>query len=224
MIDNLCMDKMIMTKWLKAGFIETGKLFPTNEGTPQGGIVSPVMCNMALDGMANMLKKNFPQQKGIHFIRYADDFIVTGHSKEILENDIKPAIAAFLRERGLELSQEKTRVTHITEGFDFLGQNMRKYPSGGRLKLLIKPAKKNIHSFLEEIRKVFRKSRSITQADLIKILNPKIRGWANYHRSVVSKETFSKIDHIIWHLCFRWAKRRHPDKSKGWVLEPTLNP
>jgi RNA-directed DNA polymerase len=90
--------------------------------------------------------------------------------------------------------------------------------------LLIKPAKKNIHSFLEEIRKVFRKARSITQADLIKILNPKIRGWANYHRSVVSKETFSRIDAVIWHLCFRWAKRRHPDKSKGWVLEQYFKP
>jgi RNA-directed DNA polymerase len=218
------MDKMIMTKWLKAGFIETGKLFPTNEGTPQGGISSPVMCNMALDGIADMLKKNFSQHKGIHFIRYADDFIVTGHSKEILENDIKLAITAFLRERGLELSQEKTRVTHITEGFDFLGQNVRKYPSRGKLKLLIKPAKKNIHSFLEEIRKVFRKARSTTQADLIKILNPKLRGWANYHRSVVSKETFARIDHVIWHLCFTWAKRRHPSKCKEWVMEHYFKP
>jgi RNA-directed DNA polymerase len=224
MTNNLCMDKEIMTKWLKAGFIETGKLFPTNEGTPQGGIVSPVMCNMVLDGIADMLKKNFPQHKGIHFIRYADDFIVTGHCKEILENNIKPAITAFLRERGLELSQEKTRVTHITEGFDFLGQNVRKYPSRGKLKLLIKPAKKNIHSFLDEIRKVFRKARSITQADLIKILNPKLRGWANYHRSVVSKETFTRIDHVIWRLCFTWAKRRHPGKGKRWVLEQYYKP
>jgi RNA-directed DNA polymerase len=171
-----------------------------------------------------MLKRNFPQHKGIHFIRYADDFIVTGHSKEILENDIKPAITAFLKQRGLELSQEKTRVTHITEGFDFLGQNVRKYPFQGKLKLLIKPAKKNIHSFLEEIRKVFRKARSTTQADLIKILNPKLRGWANYHRSVVSKETFTRIDAVIWHLCFRWAKRRHPGKGKRWVLEQYFKP
>ena len=224
MIDNLCMDKVIMTKWLKAGFIETGKLFPTTAGTPQGGISSPVMCNMTLDGIANMLKRNFPKHKGINFVRYADDFIVTGYSKEILENDIKPAITAFLKERGLELSQEKTRVTHISEGFDFLGQNVRKYPSQGKFKLLIKPAKKNIHSFLAEIRKVFRKARSTTQADLIKILNPKLRGWANYHRSVVSKETFTRIDDVIWQLCFRWAKRRHPGKGKRWVLEQYFKP
>jgi RNA-directed DNA polymerase len=216
---NICLDKMMMNKWLKAGFIETGKLFPTLEGTPQGGICSPIMCNMTLDGIELMLADNFKKHKGIHFIRYADDFIVTGHSKEILEEEIKPAITAFLKERGLELSQEKTKVTNITKGFDFLGQNVRKYPSKGKLKLLIKPSKKNIHSFLEGIRETFRKASSTTQAGLIKKLNPKIRGWANYHRSVVSKETFSSIDNEIWRLSFQWAKRRHPDKNMAWILQ-----
>lgn len=218
MSNNICLDKVIMNKWLKAGFIETGKLFPTTEGTPQGGLASPVMANMTLDGMADMLKKNFGKYSGLNFIRYADDFIVTGYSKEVLETEIKPAITAFLKERGLELSQEKTKVTHITEGFDFLGQNVRKYPSQGRLKLLIKPSKKSIHSFLEGIRKVFRKARSTTQTELIKILNPKIRGWANYHRGVVSKKTFQWIDEIIWHLTFGWAKRHHPAKNTNWIL------
>jgi RNA-directed DNA polymerase len=192
MSNNICTDKVVFNKWLKAGFIETGKLFPTIKGTPQGGIVSPVACNMTLDGIARMLKENFRKHKGIHFIRYADDFIVTGHSKETLENEIKPAITAFLKERVLELSQEKTKVTHITEGFNFLGQNVRKYPSQGKLKLLIKPSERNIHSFLEGIRKVLRNARSITQAGLIRLLNPKISGWANYHRSVVSKEVFKR--------------------------------
>jgi RNA-directed DNA polymerase len=218
MRNNICTDKAVMNKWLKAGFIETGKLFPTTEGTPQGGIISPVVCNMTLDGIAQMLKEKFSMYKGIHFIRYADDFIVTGHSKEILENEIKPAITAFLKQRGLELSQEKTKVTHIKDGFDFLGQNVRKYPSQGKLKLLIKPSEKNIHSFLEGIRKVIRKARSITQAAIIRQLNPKIRGWANFHRSVVSKEVFKKIDQQIWQLLFHWAKRRHPKKNTQWVL------
>ena len=146
-------------------------------------------------------------------------FIVTGHSKEVLETQIKPAITGFLKERGLELSQEKTTISHITNGFDFLGQNVRKYPSQGKLKLLIKPSEKNIHSFLEEVRRIFHKQRSITQAGLIKLLNPKIRGWANYHRSIVSKKTFTKIDNIIWQLTFQWAKRRHPKKNKSWVLQ-----
>lgn len=217
MSKNICTDKVIMNKWLKAGFIETGKLFPTTEGTPQGGIVSPVACNMTLDGIALMIKQNFSKYKGIHFIRYADDFIVSGHSKEILEDEIKPAITAFLKERGLELSQEKTKVTHITEGFDFLGQNVRKYLSQGKLKLLIKPSVKNIHTFLEGIRKTIRKARSITQAALIRQLNPKIRGWANYHRSVVSKDVFNKMDTEIWHVIFQWAKRRHPKKNRRWI-------
>lgn len=217
MHNNICTDKVVMNKWLKAGFIETGKLFPTTEGTPQGGIVSPVVCNMTLDGIARMLKENFNKYKGIHLVRYADDFIVTGHSKEILEKEIKPAITAFLKERGLELSQEKTKVTHITEGFDFLGQNVRKYPSQGKLKLLIKPSRKNIHSFLEGIRKVLRKARSTTQAGLIRLLNPKIIGWANFHRSVVSKEVFTKMDKKIWQLVFKWANRRHPNKTARWV-------
>jgi len=216
--NNICTDNVMLSKWLKAGFIETGKLFPTTEGTPQGGIVAPVVCNMTLDGIALMLKENFKKYKGIHFIRYADDFIVTGHAKEILENQIKPAITAFLKQRGLELSQEKTKVTHITEGFDFLGQNVRKYPAQGKLKLLIKPSEKNIHSFLQGIRKTIRNARSITQAGLIKQLNPRISGWANFHRSVVSKDAFKKMDKQIWQLIFLWAKRRHPKKNTEWIL------
>jgi len=219
MSKNICLDKVIMNKWLKAGFIETGKLFPTTAGTPQGGIVSPVMCNITLDGIERMLKNtSFRKRSGINFIRYADDFIVTGFTKEKLENEVKPAIAAFLKERGLELSQEKTKVTPITEGINFLGQNLRKYPSQGKLKLLIKPSEKNIHSFLEEIRKVFRKARSITQAGLIQQLNPKIRGWANYHRGVVSKAIFNKIDNTIWQLSLKWARRRHPKKNMQWIF------
>jgi RNA-directed DNA polymerase len=216
--NNISMDKSIMNKWLKAGFIDMGKLFPTIEGTPQGGLISPLMCNMALDGIGDLLKNKFNKQKGINFIRYADDFIVTCRYKETLEKEIKPAITDFLKQRGLELSQDKTRITHITEGFDFLGQNVRKYSSGNELKLLIKPSKKNIHSFLKDIRKVLRKARSITQSELIRILNPKIIGWGNYHKSVVSKETFTKIDNEIWKLTYQWAKRRHSKKTKPWIL------
>ncbi len=218
MSNNICLDKVMMNKWLKAGFIETHQLFPTTEGTPQGSIISPVMCNMALDGIADMLKENFRQYKGIHFIRYADDFIVTGRSEELLANEIKPAITAFLKERGLELSQDKTKVTHITEGFDFLGQNVRKYPSQGKQKLLIKPSEKNVHTFMENIRKVIRKTRCSTQAELIRQLNPKIRGWANYHRSAVAKKIFNRIDNEIWRLTLQWAKRRHPKKNMAWIL------
>jgi RNA-directed DNA polymerase len=218
MLDNICTDQQVLKKWLKAGFIETRKLFPTEEGTPQGGIISPTLCNMVLDGLEELLKKTFITKQGIHYVRYADDFVVTGRSKDLLENEIRSLIANFLKERGLELSNEKTKVTQITEGFDFLGQNIRKYACGkDRYKLLIKPSKKNVQTFLDGIRQVFREAGSMDQAALIRTLNPKIRGWANYHRSVVAKATFSKIYHIIWRETWRWAKRRHANKGNRWI-------
>ncbi|PNE59859.1 maturase [Paraburkholderia fungorum] len=145
--------------------------------------------------------------------RYADDFVVTGVSKEILEQNVLPAIKQFLIVRGLELSDEKTRVTHIADGFDFLGQNVRKY--GG--KLLIKPANKSAKALLEKVREIVKQNRSATQTNLILQLNPVIRGWAMYHRHVVSKSCFTSIDAHIWRLLWTWAMRRHPNKGAGWV-------
>jgi RNA-directed DNA polymerase len=120
----------------------------------------------------------------LNFIRYADDFIITSKSKELLEVEIKPLVEQFLQERGLELSPTKTVITHVEEGFDFLGQNVRRYPNG---KLLIKPSKKSVKTFLNGVRETIRAALGSTAADLIRELNPKIRGWANYHRHVVSK-------------------------------------
>lgn len=224
MLDNICTDTIILEKWLKAGYVETDKWFPTDHGTGQGGIISPVLCNMTLDGIASMLNSQFKGTKGIHFTRYADDFIITAHSKQLLEQEIKPALESFFKERGLELSPEKTIVTYITKGFDFLGQNVRKYPDHGKLKLLIKPADKSIHSFQQGIKQTLRKARHLTQAQLIKILNPKIRGWANYHRNVVSKVTFGKLDNFIWHSVYRWSRRRHPKKGSQWVMRKYFKP
>jgi RNA-directed DNA polymerase len=145
--------------------------------------------------------------------------VITGNSKELLENEIKPLVREFLAERGLTLSEEKTKVTHISEGFDFLGQNIRKYRCGKtNEKLLIKPAKKNVKAFLADIRKTIHTLRTAKQETLIKILNPKITGWANYHRHIVAKETFSKIDHSIWRALWNWARRRHPNKNRRWIF------
>ena len=145
---------------------------------------------------------------------YADDFFITGDSKQVLEEEVMPIVAGFLGERGLKLSAEKTVVTHIDCGFDFLGQNVRKYKG----KLLIKPAKERTLSFLREIREVIRRSGSLSVGELIALLSPKIRGWANYHRHVVSKQTFGSVDYQIWKALWRWAKRRHPNKGARWVL------
>jgi RNA-directed DNA polymerase len=230
MLHNICTDTKLLERWLKAGFVEKGTLFPTTEGCPQGGIISPVAANMVLDGLEDLLGSRYGSQKidgnrrriaknRVYFIRFADDFVVTGNSKALLEDEVKPLIGEFLAERGLELSEEKTKVTHISEGFDFLGQNIRKYRYGKpNEKLLIKPAGKNVKAFLEEIRDTIHTLRTAKQETVIKELNPKIIGWANYHRHIVAKDTFSKIDNSIWRALWKWARRRHPKKDRRWIF------
>jgi len=141
--------------------------------------------------------------------------MITGASKELLEKEAKPLVTAFLQERGLELSQEKTKITHIEDGFDFLGQNIRKYNG----KVLIKPSKKHVHTFLTDIRKVIKGHKQVKTVALINMLNPKIRGWALYHRHGSSKETLSHVDHAIFQTLWQWAKRRHPRKGKQWIKD-----
>lgn len=217
--EQIPMDKVILRKWLEAGYIDEGTLFESRAGTPQGGIASPVIANMALDGLEAAVHASIGVSKlarrsaKLNVIRYADDFVVTGASKEVLESVVLPAIRRFMAVRGLELSEEKTRITRITEGFDFLGQNVRKY--GG--KLLIKPARKSVSSLLEKVRGIIKGHASVTQRVLIQQLNPVIRGWAMYHRHIVAKATFSLIDSHIWQLLWRWALRRHPTKGARWV-------
>jgi RNA-directed DNA polymerase len=216
---HIPMDKKVLSGWLKAGYVESGKLFPTEAGTPQGGIASPTIANIALDGLEMVLTERFcstarsMNRFRVRLVRFADDFIITGNSKELLECEIKPCVEVFLAERGLELSQEKTKITHISEGFDFLGQNVRKYDG----KLLIKPSAKNVKAFLDKVREAIRVNRSAKQETLIGLLNPMIRGWANYHRHVVAKRAYTAVDHHIWQALWRWARRRHPNKSCGWV-------
>jgi RNA-directed DNA polymerase len=212
LLKNAPMDKVILTKWLKSGFVDKYVLYPTDEGVPQGGIISPVLSNLALDGLETELQKRYPQAK-VNLVRFADDFVTTGSSKELLENEIAPFIEEFLKERGLELSPEKSQITHIDEGFDFLGQNIRKYKG----KLLIKPARKNVKAMLDKVRKIIKTSGQMSVGQLIVRLNPIIRGWANYHRHVDSKRTFSKVYSAIFKALWHWAKRRHPNQSRKWI-------
>jgi len=214
------MDRIILRKWLKAGFMDKYILTPMEEGAPQGGPLSPVLANLTLDGLEGMLKQAFPrcQRKGatapkVNVVRYADDFIITGSSKELLEDEVKPLVEHFMRERGLELSQEKTVITHIEEGFDFLGQNVRKYHGT----MLIKPSQQNVLTFLDNVREIIKKNTSSTAGTLILQLNPVIRGWALYHRHVVSADIFKSVDDAIFKALWRWARRRHPKKRAPWV-------
>lgn len=212
LLDNIPMDKLILEKWLKAGYIEKTTFHSTEEGTPQGGIISPTLLVLTLTDLEQAVKNAAGSTDKVNIIVYADDFIITGASREILENKVKPAVISFLAQRGLTLSEEKTHITHIDDGFDFLGFNVRKY---GR-KLLIKPSKENVKSFLEKLRNTIRNSGCATTAELIGQLNPKIRGWSNYYRHVVSKRTFSFVDNCIFRMLWNWTKRRHPNKNAQW--------
>jgi RNA-directed DNA polymerase len=220
LLDNIPIDRRMLKIWLKSGYVHNGVFHKTNAGTPQGGIISPVLANMTLDGLAELLVAKTGRKRSlegrnnkVNLVRYADDFIITASSRELLEDKIKPVLIEFLTERGLTLSEEKTSITHIQEGFDFLGQNVRKYNET----LLIKPAKKSVLSLLSKTREIVKSNPTARTDSLIKMLNPVIRGWANYHQHVVSKETFSSVDHKIWGLLWTWANRRHPNKSKGWI-------
>jgi RNA-directed DNA polymerase len=206
------MDKRILAQWLKAGYMDRHVFYPTNKGTPQGGIASPVLMNLTLDGLELHLKLQFRKQK-VNVVRYADDFIVTGDSKELLENKIKPSVENFLQTRGLFLSKEKTHITHIKDGFDFLGFNIRKFGE----KLIIQPAKTNIKEVRTKIKTISRKFCQRKPEEIIKLLNLVIRGWANYYQHVNSVKTFSYLDHETWKILWHWAERRHPTKGKRWI-------
>ena len=221
-------DKKILHKWLKAGYVEKEVLFPSEKGTPQGSVISPTMANMTLDGMEMAIDKaakvkhwgtNLPKRRinpnHIHLVRYADDFIVTCTDRNILEQLIQPAIEEFLSERGLSLSAEKTFITHIEKGFDFLGQNIKKYNG----KLLIKPAEKNVKVFLDKVRVAIKEHRAAPAISVLRKLAPMIRGWAMYHRHIVAKQTFSKVDHEVWRMLWNWACRRHGNKSRMWIKQ-----
>ena len=220
LLDNVRMDTEILRKWLKAGYMEGKTLYPTEEGTPQGGIISPVLANLTLDGLETVALQVEPYRRvnlrpKINVVRYADDFIITGRSKEQLEEKVLPAIAAFLEERGLRLSPEKTKITHIESGFEFLGANVRKY---GR-KLLMRPSKDNVLGVLRDLRGLIRIQRAATALDLIHQLNSRLRGWANSQRHLVSSRVFRYVDKRIFETLWQWARRRHPQKGRNWVRQ-----
>ncbi len=147
LLENIPIDKQILRQWLKCGFVQHKKLFPTTDGTPQGEVASPTLANMTLDGLENAVKAASSPRDKVNFVRYADDFIVTASSRNHLENVIVPTIRAFLSKRGLKISDEKTRIVRIEQGFDFLGQNVRKY----RNKLITKPAKDSTNSSKKKV-------------------------------------------------------------------------
>ncbi|MDR5832842.1 group II intron reverse transcriptase/maturase [Caballeronia sp. LZ034LL] len=228
LLANVPMDKGVLQKWLKAGLIYDGQLQATTAGTPQGGIISPTLANVTLNGLERELITHLGAKFGIvkakrlkvNVVRYADDFVITGDSKEVLESEVRPWVETFLAVRGLQLSEAKTRITHIDEGFDFLGWNFRKY-SG---KLLIKPSKKNVQTFYRKVADTISGNKTVKQVDLIRLLNPMLRGWAQYHSPVVAKQAYTRMEYLIFGRLWRWSKRRHPQKNTAWVREKYFHP
>jgi RNA-directed DNA polymerase len=205
-------------QWLKAGVVENGRLSRAEEGTPQGGVASPLLLNIALHGMetaagARYGADTYAMTGSPVLIRYADDFVVHCHTRqEALE--IKARLAAWLAPRGLAFNDDKTRVVSLSEGYDFLGFNVRRYHG----KLLIKPSQAAVRRIRERLRTELYSLRGSNARAVIKRLNPIIRGWAAYYRTQVSAVTFGKLDHYLWRLTLRWAKVSHSTKPTHWVF------
>ncbi len=217
----------MIRQWLKAGVVEQGRLHRTEEGTPQGGVVSPVLLNVALHGMEKVAGARYTTGKQAGrimsgcpvLIRYSDDFVVLCHTRQEAF-EVKDRLAGWLAPRGLAFNEEKTRVVTLDEGFDFLGFNVRRY--GG--KPLIKPSKAAVRRLRERLRTELRSLRGSNAQAVIKRLNPIIRGWAAYYRTQVSAEVFSSLDHYLWRLTYKWARFSHQNKPKRWVTARYYGP
>ena len=213
--------RSLIAGWLRAGVVEQGRFAPTDEGTPQGGVVSPLLLNIALHGMEQAAGVSYRSlgTDGAQtvagtpaLVRYADDFVVMCHTRDQAEQAWR-RLGEWLAPRGLAINGDKTRIVHLSEGFEFLGFNVRRY--GG--KLLIKPSKAAVQRIRKRLTAELRALRGSNAAAVISTLNPIIRGWAAYYRGVVSKEVFAMVDHHLWQDTYRWALRSHPNKSKRWV-------
>lgn len=217
LIENIPMDKTILRKFLKAGFMEGQKVMPTTLGTPQGGVISPTLALMALSGLERYLRSRFKSRSSskVNIIAYCDDFIITAATKERLQEEVIPMVERFLKERGLTLSHKKTKVTHIKQGFDFLGHHIRRYSCG---KVIITPSAENKKRLIRNLGQTVKSLKTEKAETVISSLNPKIRGFCNYFRHVASSKVFTKIDYHLYHMLARWAYRRHPNKSKSWAL------
>jgi RNA-directed DNA polymerase len=220
--------------WLKAGVMDGQHLFPTEAGTPQGGVISPLLANIALHGLETDLSQAIPHRIPLRCIRYADDFVVTHPERQVIEA-AQYFIRDWLKDLDLELKASKTRISHSLEpyqdavGFDFLGFTIRQFKVGQShqsrnrhgqrrpFKTIIKPSRQSVQKHYRRIATVIARYNTAPQMALIRTLNPIMRGWSNYYATVVTKVAFSRLDHLVTHRLLRWAKRRHPHQSRRWL-------
>ena len=217
LLKHIPLPKRVLRQWLKCGVMENLSRSGTWEGTPQGGVISPTLANLVLDGLIEELDRRFvyKNRKGIRHtnrhqinaVRYADDFVITGQSREFLTEVVIPSVNDFLAERGLRLSPSKTQIVHISKGFNFLGYSIRKYNG----KLIIKPSKESIRSFKRKAHQIFHKGRGGEAKYVVYKLNSLISGWGRYFRTAVSKRIFSSLDSWLYFKVLNWGGRRHPN-------------
>jgi len=239
--------RRVIKAWLKSGVLDNGTLFPTEEGTPQGGVISPLLANIALHGLEEAVKDAFPENRWFRkqnlnvkwkpqVIRYADDFVILHRDRYSIEKARKIA-SEWLKQMGLEMKPSKTRIVHTLEehdgyvGFDFLGFNIRQYPRSessciripktGRptgFTPSIRPSKESQKRLLQKIKQILKSNQAVSQIRLINLLNPVIRGWGNYYSKVVSQDVFGRLDNLIYKQLRAWANYRHPNKGHRWIV------
>jgi RNA-directed DNA polymerase len=230
--------RRVIKGWLKAGVMDGEELFPTTAGTPQGGVISPLLANIALHGLETIINEKVPRRRHISppkVIRYADDFVILHEEREVIEQ-CREIASQWLGEIRLELNEKKTRITHTLEategeaGFEFLGFRIKQYPAGkynsdrnGHGQPVgcitrIEPSPKAVKRHTEKLRETIKRHIAKKESELIEALNPQIAGWANYYRYVVGHITFRKLGTMLFAMLYAWAKRRHPKKSKGWIV------
>lgn len=238
-LNTFSLVERVIRGWLKAGVMDGGNLFSTPEGTPQGGVMSPLLANVALHGLETYILSQFPERKGgqnwkPQLVRYADDFVVLHPALEVVKES-QALISQWLTTLGLELKPSKTKIVHTLNpvgeqkpGFDFLGFNIRSYPVGrtnsgknnGKLtgfQTFIKPSKANVKAHYRKMAEHIESLKAAPQKRIISDLNPAIRGWSNYYATVVSTDIYSLLDTLLYRKLWRWAKFRHPKKGKRWI-------
>jgi RNA-directed DNA polymerase len=218
LLANIPVDRAVLRQWLEAGCLEDAKVHPTEAGTPQGGIISPVIANLALDGLERVAREAAPRvgrgtRPKVHVIRYADDFIITARSRELLSEQVLPAVNEFLAVRGLRLSAEKSKITHISSGFEFLGADIRKRNRS----FLMTPAKRSVVGFVRSLRDLLGARLTAPVWKVISELNCKIRSWVSFFRCLMASRTFRALDSQLFRSLWRWACKRHPDKRSRWL-------
>jgi RNA-directed DNA polymerase len=229
LLDKIPVFRKTVRRWLKAGVVELGNLIIPTRGTPQGGVISPLLANIALDGMERLFdlesrtgRYKPPSERsgcnrGVSLVRYADDFVVTAPSRDVLATHVNPAMETFLGDRGMNLNMAKTRVVHREEGFDFLGFSIRQFNRKGNKICLVTPSKNSMKRLLGKVKDVLNSNKQAKASTIVGLLNPVLRGWANYYKHCNAKKAFAYMDYRVWQMVWHWCLRRHPMKGKRWV-------